>query len=77
MTTYQFRVIVEPDDGRWRAWCPALEAEGASTWGYTREEALQHIREVLEMVAAEFVKEGKPLPSQPDAADQPLVAVTV
>jgi predicted RNase H-like HicB family nuclease len=53
MTTYTFRVVVEPDEDRWRAYCPALEAQGASTGGYTREEALRHIREVIEMIAAE------------------------
>ncbi len=54
VTTYTFKVVVEPDEDRWRAFCPALKAQGASTWGYTRKEALQHIREVLEMLAAEI-----------------------
>jgi hypothetical protein len=31
--TYTFKVVVEPDEDRWRAYCPALEAQGASTWG--------------------------------------------
>jgi predicted RNase H-like HicB family nuclease len=53
VTTYTFRVVVEPDEDRWRAYCPALEEQGAATWGHTREEALQHIREVLEMIVAE------------------------
>jgi predicted RNase H-like HicB family nuclease len=63
MTTYTFKVVVEPDEVRWRAYVPALEAQGASTWGYTREEALEHIREVLEMLVAELAEEGKPVPS--------------
>lgn len=53
MTTYTFRVVVEPDEDRWRAYCPSLEAQGAATWGHTREEALQHILEVLGIIAAE------------------------
>ena len=77
MTTYTFKVVLEPDEDRWRAYCPALEAQGASTWGYTRQEALQHIREVLEMLAAELVEEGKPMPSDVQASEEPLVAVTV
>jgi predicted RNase H-like HicB family nuclease len=77
VTTYTFKVIVEPDEDRWRAFCPALEEQGASTWGYTREEALQHIREVLEMLATELVEEGKPIPSDVESSDEPLVAVTV
>jgi predicted RNase H-like HicB family nuclease len=77
VTTYMFRVVVEPDEDRWRAYCPALEAQGASTWGHTHEEALQNIREVLEMIAAELVDEGRPVPSDMETSDEPLVAVTV
>jgi len=77
LTTYTFKVVVEPDEDRWRAYCPALEAQGASTWGYTRDEALRHIREVLEMIAAELVEEGRPVPSDAQVSEEPLVAVTV
>jgi predicted RNase H-like HicB family nuclease len=77
VTTYTFRVVVEPDEGRWRAYCPSLEAQGAATWGYTREEALQHIREVLEMIVAELVEDGKPVPPDAEMSEEPLVAVTV
>jgi predicted RNase H-like HicB family nuclease len=77
VTTYTFKVVVEPDEDRWRAYCPALEDQGAATWGYTREEALQHIREVLEMIVAELVGEGKPVPGNVAVSEEPLVAVTV
>ena len=77
MTTYTFRIVIEPDVDRWRAYCPALEREGASTWGYTREEAMRHIREVLEMLVAELAEEGKPVPADVAASDEPLVAITV
>ena len=77
MTTYTFKVVVEPDEDRWRAYCPALEEQGAATWGYTREAALQHIREVLEMIVAELVEEGKPVPANVAVSEEPLVAVTV
>jgi predicted RNase H-like HicB family nuclease len=63
VTTYTFRVVVEPDEDRWRAYDPALEAQGASTWGYTREEALANIREVLEMIVGELAEEGRPVPA--------------
>lgn len=46
-------MIIEPHDHRWRAYCPALEAQGAATWGYSREEAEASLREVLAMIAAE------------------------
>jgi predicted RNase H-like HicB family nuclease len=55
LTTYTFRVVVEPDGGAWHAYCPALKGYGAVTWGTTRAEALKHIREVVEMVVAELV----------------------
>ena len=77
MTTYTFKVVVEPDEDRWRAYCPALETQGAATWGHTRAEALQHIREVLEMIVAELIEEGKPIPANVAVSEEPLVAVTV
>jgi predicted RNase H-like HicB family nuclease len=77
LTTYTFKIVVEPDEDRWRAYCPALEDQGAATWGYTREEALRHIREVLEMIVAELVEEGKPVPGNVAVSEEPLVAVTV
>jgi predicted RNase H-like HicB family nuclease len=77
LTTYTFKIIVEPDEDRWRAYCPALEDQGASTWGHTKAEALQHIREVLEMLVAELVEEGKPVPAALHMSEEPLVAVTV
>jgi len=77
LTTYTFRIVVEPDEDRWRAYCPELEAQGASTWGYTKEEALQHIREVLEMLVAELVEEGKRIPASVQISEEALVAVTV
>jgi len=52
MKTYLFEVIIKEDpfeDGRiaYHACCPSLK--GASTWGYTRGEALKNIQEVIEM----------------------------
>jgi predicted RNase H-like HicB family nuclease len=77
MTTYTFKIVVEPDEDRWRAYQPELEAQGAATWGYTRDEALQNIREVLEMIVAELVEEGRPVPANIDVLEGPVVAVTV
>ena len=33
MTTYAFKVVIEPDDDRWHAYCPALVERGGATWG--------------------------------------------
>jgi predicted RNase H-like HicB family nuclease len=77
VTTYTFRIVVEPDEDRWRAYAPALEAQGASTWGYTREEALTNIREVLEMIVGELAEEGSSVPTDVAVSEEPLVVVTV
>ena len=79
MKTYKFRVVLEPDGEGWHIYVPELRGIGASTWGYTQEDALKYIREVLEMIIEEFSEEGNPLPSA-DAmpvSDGPAVTVTV
>ena len=81
MKTYVFRVVVEPDEDRWFAYCPVLEDKGGATWGYTREEALKNIKEVVEMIIESLVEHGEPVPEKPEAevkiSPEPLVAVTV
>ena len=54
MKTYTFRVVLEPDGEGWHIYVPELRVIGASTWGYTQEEALNYIEEVLEMIIEEF-----------------------
>jgi len=65
MKTYILRIVVEPDNDCWHAYCPALEEKGASTWGKTYEEALRNIREVVQMVVEELTKDGEPIPEEP------------
>jgi len=79
MKTYIFRVVVEPDEDQWHAYCPILENRGAATWGYTQEEALKNIREVMEMVVESMVEHGEPIPEEPEVQIflEPRVAVTV
>lgn len=79
MKTYVFKVVIEPDEDRWFAYCPALEKEGAATWGYTREEALRNIKEVVEMIVEELIEDGKTIPTQEEVLTfpEPRVAVTV
>jgi len=81
MKTYAFKVIVEPDDNRWHAYCPILEQFGAATWGETREEALRHIQEVVRLVVEELEEDGIPLPQGPrddvQIFEEARVAVTV
>lgn len=59
MTTADpFRIVVEPDGDAWHAYCPALERHGAATWGKTRDEALENIRQVVEMVVTDLAEAG-------------------
>jgi predicted RNase H-like HicB family nuclease len=80
MTTYNFPVIVEADEDRWFAYCPPLLEQGGSTWGYTRQEALRNLEEVVRLVVESLIAHGDPVPKT--AADsakvaEPHVAVTV
>ena len=68
MKTYVFKVELEPDGDGWRAFCPAWEHIGASTWGCTRKEAMQNIREVLELVLADLIEENDPIPELPEGS---------
>ena len=81
MKPYVFKVVIEPDEDRWFAYCPALREQGAATWGYTPEEALKNIQEVVQMVVEELVEDGEPIPVKPKREvmifSNPLVAVTV
>ena len=81
MKTYTFQVVIEPDEDRWRAYSPELEEYGGATWGYTREEAEQNIREVLVMVLEDMIEENDPIPEslgEPGIISAELqVAVTV
>jgi predicted RNase H-like HicB family nuclease len=47
---------------RWHAYCPALQRQGAATWGNTREEALKHIHEVVQLVVESMIEHGEQLP---------------
>ena len=81
MKTYTFKVVVEPDDEHWHAYCPALERYGGSTWGTTREEALKHIHEVVQMIVEELNEDGVAIPEGPkeevEVFPDARVAVTV
>lgn len=76
-TTYTYRVVVEPDDDAWHAYCPALQHYGAATWGATHAEALRHIREVVAMVIGELIEDGEPMPADEAQSAGTLVSVTV
>ena len=64
MQTYTFRVLIEPDEDRWLAYCPALDYCAAETWGYTKDEARKNIYEVIRMVVEGLLEEGAPIPEE-------------
>lgn len=63
--TYIFKVNVERDEDRWFAYCPALKKYAATSWGYTREEALENIHTVVKMVVEELIEDGIAIPESP------------
>jgi predicted RNase H-like HicB family nuclease len=81
MRTYSFKVVVEPDEGGYNAYCPALRTFGAVTQGATEEEALRNINEVVQMIVDELREDGIALPDASaddvDIFDGARVAVTV
>lgn len=81
MKTYIFKAVVEPDEDRWSAWCPALLAQGASTWGDTREEALRNLEEVVHLVVESLQDHHEPIPEGPadqvQVSSEPQVAITL
>ena len=54
MKTFIFTIALEQDEEGWRAFYAPLEHLGASTWGESKAEALQNIKEVLSMILEEF-----------------------
>ncbi|MBZ5606341.1 MAG: type II toxin-antitoxin system HicB family antitoxin [Acidobacteriia bacterium] len=60
---YTFKVVVEPDEGGWHAYCPALKSRGAVTQGPTYDEALKNINEVVQMIVDEMTEEGSEIAS--------------
>ena len=81
MKAYVFKVMIEPDGDGWRAYFPAWEHVGASTWGFTQKEALKNIQEVLQLVLEDLVEENDPIPEVPEGegfiSAEPQVAVTI
>jgi predicted RNase H-like HicB family nuclease len=82
VTTYTFKVVIEPDDDRWYAYCPALVERGSATWGATPEEAFTNLETVVKMVVASLAEHGESIVEAApsglvEVSLEPLVAVTV
>ena len=63
MKTYIFKVEVEQDeDGRWGADIPVLP--GCAAWGYTREEALEALKDTAQAFLEVMLEHSDPLPPE-------------
>lgn len=77
MKTYVYKVVVEPDEDAFRAYCPALKDLGAATWGETEVDAVRNIHEVVELIIEELLEEGTPIPTDVQVSEDPLISLTV
>jgi antitoxin HicB len=76
--TYLFQVELEQeDDGRWSAWIETLP--GCAAWGYSKEEALEAIKETTQAFLEILVEKGQRIPAAQavETIDAPVVAVTL
>ena len=101
MKTYSFHVVLEkdkwpdePDENAvWRAYIPALEHQGAASWGYTQKEALKNLQDAVDLLVESLLAESDEIDlesllahkeessseerSQIQVSDIPLIAITV
>lgn len=74
MKTFVLKVTLkEEDDGRWSASIPALP--GCSSWGYTKQEALDNIRDAAEIYIEDMIASGEGIPAPSDkieVIDEPV-----
>jgi len=79
MRTFLLKVALkEEEDGRWSASIPALP--GCSSWGYSRQEALDNIRDAAEIYIEDMIESGEAVPAPSDkieVIDEPAVAVSL
>ena len=67
MKTYAFQVVLEKDkwpdepneNAVWRAYIPALEHQGASSWGYTQKEALKNLQDAVDLLIESLLEHGE------------------
>ena len=89
MKTYSFQVVLEkdkwpdePDENAvWRAYIPALEHQGAASWGYTQKEALKNLQDAVDLLFEYLLESGEKLPSESyphiQISNVPLIALNV
>jgi predicted RNase H-like HicB family nuclease len=79
MKTFVLRVdLKEEDDRRWSASIPALP--GCSSWGYSRQEALENIKDAAEIYIEDMIDAGESISALSDkieVIDEPAIAVSL
>jgi len=79
MKTLILKVILkEEEDGRWSASIPALS--GCSSWGYSKQEALDNIKDAADIYIEDMIDAGEGIPSASDKLEiieEPAVAVSL
>jgi predicted RNase H-like HicB family nuclease len=76
--SYVFHAALEQEeDGRWSAWIEALP--GCATWGYSREEALEALKDAAQAYLEVLSEKGQEIPAEHalQTMDAPVVAVTL
>jgi predicted RNase H-like HicB family nuclease len=68
--------VQQEEDGRWSAWIEALP--GCTASGYSREEALEALKDATELYIQDMVEEGEELPKEGvQVVKSPVVAVNL
>lgn len=70
--------LQEEDDGRWSASIPALP--GCSSWGYSKQEALDNIKDAAEIYVEDMIDAREELPTSPgtlEVIEGPAVTVSL
>lgn len=84
MKTYFFRVeIVQDEDGRWGAEIPSLP--GCNAWGFTKEGALNALKEAAELYVEDMIEAGDEMPTKDvessnkgvEVMEAPVVRITL
>ncbi len=68
--------LTEDEDGRWSASIPSLA--GCSSWGYSKQEALENIKDAAEIYIEDMLAAGESLPTPSDTVEvinEPAIAI--
>lgn len=75
--TYKFKVVIEPDEDEWHAFCPTLISRGAATGGITWDEAYINIHQVLKMTLESMIEHGEQIPYETLEPCSKTISVTL